>query len=64
MIISKGKPMIATGKFVLFLGVFSGAPYRTSQVMEFDDMIITKRDVFDVGAIWYSDLIHELILSK
>lgn len=56
--------MIATGKFVLFLGVFSGAPYRTSQVMEFDDMIITKRDVFDVGAIWYSDLIHELILSK
>lgn len=64
VIISKGKPLILTRKGLLFLGVYSGNPFRVSQVVEFDDMTITKKDMFDSGAVWYADLIKELIGIK
>ena len=46
------------------MGIYSGEPFRVSQEIEFEDMLITKRDIFNSGAVWYSELIKELVGIK
>jgi len=44
-----------------FLGVFSGEPFQQHQPIEFDDMTIIRKSGFNVGIVWYADLVEEII---
>ncbi len=44
-----------------FLGVFSGEPYQEHQPIELDDLTIIRKSGYNVGVVWYSYLIEEII---
>lgn len=44
-----------------FLGVFSGEPFQQHQPIEMDDMTIIRKAGFNVGIVWYADLVEEII---
>ena len=44
-----------------FLGIYSGEPFRDKKPVEFDDMTIIKRETYNIGIVWYYDLIEEII---
>lgn len=45
-----------------FLGIYSGEPYRISpETFDLGDMIVVKKQRYDVGVVWYSYLIIEII---
>ncbi len=50
------------GSYIL-LGVYSGEPISQNIPIEFEDMTIIKKDLYNVGYVWYSDLIPEIILN-
>ena len=45
----------------IFLGIYSGEPYIKHNPLEFDDMTIIKRETYNVGIVWYSSLVPEII---
>lgn len=48
-------------EFFQFLGVYSGYPFKDQKPIEFDDMTIIKRETYNIGIVWYYDLIEEII---
>lgn len=61
-IIEEGQMFHSASKQFAFLGIFSGEPYKIQpKSMEFEDMVIFKKDGFDVGIVWYSSLVIEII---
>lgn len=44
-----------------FLGVFSGEPFQQSAPIELDDMTIIRKSGFNVGIVWYGQLIEDII---
>ncbi len=44
-----------------FLGVYSGGPIVQHRPIEFDDFIITRKDNFDLGTVWYGELVSEIV---
>ena len=46
-----------------FLGVYSGEPFQQSQPIELDDMTIIRKSGFNVGIVWYAQLIEDIISS-
>ena len=51
----------STEKQFAFLGVYSGEPFRQSTPIEFDDFTIVRKDGFNLGVVWYSYLIPEIL---
>ena len=47
----------------IFLGIFSGEPIRKNAPIELEDMTIVKKDSYNVGIVWYSQLVPEIISS-
>lgn len=47
----------------IFLGIYSGEPITKSVPVEFEDITIIKNDSYNVGYVWYSDLVPEIILN-
>lgn len=45
-----------------FLGIYSGEPIRRNAPIELEDMTIIKKDSYNVGTVWYSSLVPEIIL--
>lgn len=45
----------------IFLGIYSGEPIRQNAPIELDDMTIIKKDSYNVGNVWYSSLVPEII---
>ena len=45
----------------LFLGVYSGEPIRSNAPIELEDMTIIKKDSYNVGNVWYSTLVLQII---
>lgn len=48
-------------KQFVFLGIFSGEPFVSHRPIEFEDMILIKKDSFNVGHVWYSSLVPDII---
>lgn len=46
--------------FFLFLGIYSGE-YLNSEKVEIDDLTIIKKESYNTGIIWYSDLLNDII---
>ena len=60
-LISNNKIFTSTEKQFAFLGVYSGEPFRQSTPIEFDDFTIVRKDGFNLGVVWYSYLIPEIL---
>ncbi len=60
-IISNGELYTSNEKIFVFLGIFSGEPFLQSQPIEFEDMTIIRKESFNLGIVWYSHLIVEII---
>lgn len=48
-------------EFFQFLGVYSGNPFLDQKPIEFEDMTIIRRETYNIGIVWYYDLIEEII---
>jgi len=55
-----GKPLYATEKQFAFLGVYSGEPSIHKEPIELDDMTIIRKDSFNVGTVWYAQLVVDI----
>ena len=44
-----------------FLGVYSGEPFLQQEPIDFDDMIIIRKDGFNVGTVWYGELVVDIV---
>ena len=56
--------MVATtdeSKKFLFLGIFSGEPFRAMRPIETDSFIIISKEGYNVGIVWYYHLIPTII---
>jgi len=60
-IMEGGKIFTSKEKQFAFLGVYSGEPFRQSTPLEFDDMTIIRKEGFNVGIVWYSHLVVEIV---
>ncbi|MCY3734243.1 MAG: serine protease, partial [Chloroflexi bacterium] len=56
-----GQIFYANEKQFAFLGVFSGEFRRQGAKVELDDLIIVQKSGYDVGIVWYADLVEEII---
>ncbi|MEA1995406.1 MAG: serine protease [Campylobacterota bacterium] len=56
-----GKMMYAKEKQFAFLGIYSGDPFLQEYPIEFDDMTIFRKKGFDLGIVWYGNIVNEII---
>lgn len=63
MIVKDGQIFHSKEKQFAFLGVYSGEPFRHEQPIELEDMVIIQKSGYDVGIVWYAELIEEIIKS-
>ena len=60
VIIKEGQPAFANRKDFILLGIYSGEPYKWGQQIETDEEISIKKEKFDLGIVWYANIIDEL----
>lgn len=60
-VVHKGQMFASKNKKFAFLGVYSGEPFRQNRPIEFDDMTIIRKEGFNVGIVWYSYLVIDII---
>ena len=61
LIVKDGKLMSSNEKQFAFLGVFSGQPKLQESPVVIGDLTITQSSGFDLGIVWYADLVEEII---
>jgi hypothetical protein len=44
-----------------FLGVYSGEPYLQEEPIELDDITITRKYSFNLGTVWYAELVADIV---
>lgn len=59
-VVIDGKPMYAKEKQFAFLGVYSGEPFIQKEPLELDDITIIRKDTFNVGTVWYAQLVVDI----
>jgi hypothetical protein len=59
-VVIDGKPLYAKEKQFAFLGVYSGEPFIQKEPIDLDDMTIIRKDSFNVGIVWYSQLVVDI----
>lgn len=62
-IVEDGKPQYSKEKQFAFLGVFSGEPIEQRPPVELEDLTIIRKSSFNLGIVWYSYLIEEIVES-
>lgn len=58
-VIRDGAPMFNKEKQFALLGIFSGEPELIEKPVEIGDLTVTKRSDFDLGIVWYAQVIEE-----
>ena len=61
MVIKNGQMMYSKEKQFAFLGIFSGEPWVEENPVEVGDLIITQKSGFDLGVVWYAELVEEIL---
>ncbi len=61
VVVKDGKMMYSKEKQFAFLGVFSGEPQMHEVPMELDDLTIIRKYSFNLGVVWYAELVDETI---
>lgn len=62
-VVKKGKTYYSDEKQFAFLGLFSGEPYEQLPAVELDDITILRKASYNLGIVWYSYLVEEIIES-
>ena len=60
-LVKDGKIMTNTEKQFAFLGIFSGEPRLQEQPVTIGELTITQNSGFDLGIVWYADLVEEIL---
>ena len=60
-IVKDGQMLHSKEKQFAFLRVYSGEPVRHEKPIELDDMVILQKLGYNVGIVWYAELIEEII---
>ena len=60
-VIKNGRIMHSKEKQFAFLGVFSGEPEMEENPVEIGDLTITRKSGFDLGIVWYAELVEDII---
>ena len=63
LVVKDGRVMSASEKQFAFLGVYSGEPKLRETPVVVGDLTITQSSGFDLGIVWYADLVEEIIDS-
>ncbi len=61
LLMENGNLFHNTVKQFAFLGVYSGKPYQQHHPIELEDITIIRKSGFDVGIVWYSHLVEDII---
>ena len=56
-----GELMSSKSKNFVLLGIYSGEPFLQEEPIELEDITIIKKQSFNVGNVWYSHLITDII---
>ena len=59
--VKEGKMLFSKEKQFAFLGIYSGEPFKQENPVDLEDMVIIQKSRFDVGIVWYANLIDEII---
>ena len=60
-VVKDGHILHSREKQFAFLGIYSGEPVRHEKPIELDDMVIIQKSGYNVGVVWYADLVEEII---
>ena len=60
-IIKNGEVLTSAEKHFGFLGIFSGEPRLQEQPVTIGDLTVTQNSGFDLGIVWYAELVEEII---
>ncbi len=62
-VLNQGQAYFNPDKQFAFLGIYSGEPFKIDPdpPFESDNMVIYKIDKYDLGVVWYAELIPEII---
>ena len=61
LVVKDGKLMSSNEKQFAFLGVYSGEPKYQEAPVVVGDLTITQSSGFDLGIVWYADLVEKII---
>lgn len=61
IIVKEGQLFHSKEKQFAFLGIYSGEPLKLDRPIELEDMIITQKTGFNVGVVWYAELVEEIV---
>ncbi len=61
LVIKDGKLMTNKDKQFALLGVFSGEPMLEETPVQLGELTITRKSGFDLGTVWYAELIEEIL---
>ncbi len=61
IVMKDGRLMYSKEKQFAFLGVYSGDPWVKENPVEIGDLIITRKSGFDLGVVWYADLVEDIL---
>ena len=61
VVMKDGRLMYSKEKQFAFLGVYSGDPWVKENPVEIGDLIITRKSGFDLGVVWYADLVEDIL---
>jgi hypothetical protein len=60
-VLENGRLLTNTEKQFAFLGVYSGGPILKEQPVTISDLTVTHTSGFDLGIVWYADLVEQII---
>jgi hypothetical protein len=61
LVIKGGQILHSPEKQFALLGVYSGEPFQQESPLELEDVLIIQKRGFNVGIVWYADLIEEIL---
>ena len=61
VVVKDGQMMYSKEKQFAFLGIYSGEPLMHEVPMELDDLTIIRKYSFNLGVVWYAELVDETI---
>ena len=61
VVVENGQIFHNPEKQFAFLGIYSGEPYQQQQPIEFDDFTLIRKSGFNLGIVWYANLVEEII---
>ena len=63
IVVKDGQLMHSREKQFAFLGIYSGEPILEENPVEIGDLTIVRKSGFDLGTVWYAELVEDILDS-